>query len=163
MSESLQVREGAVREREWLAATLEITLRAALCLCDSASREPCPSLARILGDVADHAALWARRLSEHDERAPGPRLHEPLEAVALVARAAAGLRERFDEASGLGPESRRLVVSCAADLDAHRAWSAVRLRRAERGGRGPALAAVRARLPSRAEFRLDRSSAARSA
>ena len=143
-------------ETAWVTGTLEITLRTAVCLYEAAAREPCEATLSMLLDVIDHASIWAERIRDLAGRQHGPRLHEPLDAVALVARAAAGLADRLAAAEGLGPETRRSAAACSADLDARLAWSRARLRRAERGGRAAALAAVRARLPSRAEFRLER-------
>ncbi|MBK5097387.1 MAG: hypothetical protein JJE01_06365 [Gemmatimonadetes bacterium] len=143
-------------ESDWVLRSLDLTLRSIACLAESAAEMTDSSaLVPVIRDLADQAIIWAD-LAFHGLPEEVNCTHPDdgaIEAAMLVARSTAGLAGRFRSSRArLGPEVRRAVTCCAADLDAHARWAAEHLREVEVKGFGERLRSAWSRLPSRQEF-----------
>jgi hypothetical protein len=142
-------------ESDWVLRSLDLTLRTIACLAEAATETNRRSVVSVVRDLADQAIIWADLIDaglpvEVDHSTPDD---GAVEAAMLVARSTAGLAARFRSSRArLGPEVRRAVTFCTADLDAHALWAAEHLRRVEVEGFGELLRAAWSRLPSRQEF-----------
>jgi len=147
-----QIREA---ESEWVLRSLDLTLRTIACLAEAATETNSRTVVSVVRDFADQAIIWADLIhaglpGEVDHSTPDD---STLEAAMLVARSTAGLAARYRSSRGrLGPEVRRAVAFCTADLDAHARWAVEHLRKVEVEGFGEQLRAAWSRLPSRQEF-----------
>ena len=142
-------------ESDWVLRSLDLTLRSIACLAESAAETDSSALVPVIRDLADQAVIWADLA--HDGLPKEISSDYPddgaIEAAMLVARSTAGMAGRFRSSRArLGPEVRRAVNCCAADLDAHARWAAEHLREAEVMGFGERLRSAWSRLPSRQEF-----------
>ena len=142
-------------ESDWVLRSLDLTLRSIACLAESAAETDSSALVPVIRDLADQAVIWADLA--HDGLPKEISSDYPddgaIEAAMLVARSTAGMAGRFRSSRArLGPEVRRAVTCCAADLDVHARWAAEHLREVEVKGLGERLMSARSRLPSRQEF-----------
>ena len=142
-------------ESDWVLRSLDLTLRSIACLAESAAETESSAFVPVIRDLADQAVIWAD-LAYHGlpEELSCTRPDDgAIEAAMLVARSTAGLAGRFRSSRArLGPEVRRAVTCCAADLDAHARWAAEHRREVEVKGFGERLRSAWSRLPSRQEF-----------
>jgi hypothetical protein len=142
-------------ESDWVLQSLDLTLRTMACLAGAATETNRRTVVSVVRDLADQAIIWADLIDaglpgEVDHTAPDD---GAVEAAMLVARSSAGLAARYRSSRArLGPEVRRAVTFCTADLDAHALWAAEHLRKVEGEGFGELLRAAWSRLPSRQEF-----------
>ena len=142
-------------ESDWVLRSLDLTLRSIACLAESAAETESSALIPVIRDLADQAVIWADLALDGppEELSSDSPDDGAIEAAMLVARSTAGMAGRFRSSRArLGPEVRRAVTCCAADLDVHARWAAEHLREVEFMGFGERLRSAWSRLPSRREF-----------